>query len=560
MAVSPLEYMEENLFIRTKDAQIVPFRLNAAQRRLYDALEEQRQAGKPMRAIVLKARQLGFSTLAQALIFQRTVTRPNVTSLVVAHREDAVETLFNMSRLFYETMPEDIRPKCRTANSHMLLFDSPERDPARKARDPGLNSRIRCATTGGAGVGRGDTIHNVHASEFAYWVGDKAQTWTAIMQAVPSEPDTMVIVESTANGFDQFHAMWEAAVAGESDFVPLFFPWFENPDYRRTPDPDAVWTAQERELQARYGLDERQLAWRRWCIRNNCAGDERVFRQEYPSCPEEAFLTSGQCVFDSRLLAKRRSQTRNPAIQGRFVCDAGPEPTALRNPRFREEERGMVRIWKPPLPRRPYVIGGDTAGTGSDFFTAQVLDNTTGEQVAVLRHQYDEDQYARQLYCLGRYYNDALIGVETNYSTYPVKLLALMGYPRLYVRETPDTFTGSLLDAYGFETTSRTRPVIIARLVAAFRENPELFNDPLTLGEMLTFQYNQRRRPEALPGEHDDLVMALAIAWEIRDQQSYLEEPEPSRRTRWTPDMLEDYWRAPPENRAVLERMWGRPL
>ncbi|MCD7844448.1 MAG: hypothetical protein LUG57_01045 [Oscillospiraceae bacterium] len=559
MAVSSLDYIQENLFIRTKDAQIVPFRLNGAQRRLYDALEAQRQAGKPMRAIVLKARQLGFSTLAQALIFQRTVTRPNVTSLVVAHREDAAETLFNMSKLFYETMRSDIRPKCRTANSHMLLFDSPERDPARKARDPGLNSRIRCATTGGAGVGRGDTIHNVHASEFAYWVGDKAQSWAAIMQAVPSEPDTMVIVESTANGYDQFHAMWEAAVAGESDFVPLFFPWFENPDYRRAPDPDTVWTAQERAIQERYGLDFQQLAWRRWCIRNNCAGDERVFQQEYPSCPEEAFLTSGQCVFDAELLAKRRSLVTPPTAQGRFLYDLGPDPTALYNPRFQREERGMVRIWKEPQPRRPYVIGGDTAGTGSDFFTAQVLDNTTGEQVAVLRHQYDEYQYALQLYCLGRYYNDALIGVETNYSTYPVKLLAMMGYHRLYVREAPDTFTGSLLDTYGFETTSRTRPVIIAQLVAAFRQNPELFNDPLTLGEMLTFQYNQRRCPEALPGEHDDLVMALAIAWEIRSQQSYLEQPEPRPRRLWTQDMLEDYWHADPRNRAVMERMWGLP-
>ncbi|MCD8117184.1 MAG: hypothetical protein LUE21_08760, partial [Oscillospiraceae bacterium] len=526
MAVSALDFIEENLSIRTKDARIVPFKLNAAQLRLYRALEDQRRAGKPMRAIVLKARQLGFSTLAEALIFQRTATRPNINSLIVAHREDAAAGLFEMSRRFYETMPEDRRPPCRTANSHQLIFGSPERDPARRAKDPGLNSRIRCATTGGAGVGRGDTIHNVHASEFAWWVGDKAQAWAAIMQAVPSEPDTMVIVESTANGYDQFHAMWQAAVAGESDFVPLFFPWFEEPSYRKKPDPDAVWTAKERELQSRYHLDGEQLAWRRWCIRNNCAGDERIFRQEYPSCPEEAFITSGQSVFDGELLEARRSRLTPPIAQGRFLWDGGPA-----RPILREEERGEVRIWRQPVPRRPYVIGGDTAGAGSDFFTAQVLDNTTGEQVAVLRRQYDEYEYARQLYALGRYYNDALIGVETNYSTYPVKLLAMMGYPRLYVRERPDTFTGSLMDTYGFETTSRTRPVIIAQLVAAFREHPELFNDPLTLGEMQTFQYNSRRRPEAIAGEHDDLVMALAIAWGIREQQSFIDArpPPPAR-------------------------------
>lgn len=560
MAVmTPRAYIEKYLSIRTKDSRVIRLKLNPAQIRLYETLERQRKAKKPMRVIILKARQLGFSTLAEALIFQRTATKKNINSLVIAHREDSTANLFKMSRFFFENLPPDKRPMHRNSNARELVFENPERDPAKKAADPGLMSRIRCNTAGGGGVGRSDTIHNVHASEFAYWSGDKTATFTGIMQAVPAAPDTMVIVESTANGFDEFHRLWEAAVRGESDFEALFFPWFENPDYRRKPDPDMVLTDRERELEELYGLDREQLAWRRWCIRNNCAGDEAVFRQEYPSCPDEAFLTSGQAVFDNEKARARRVKAAQPLRRGCFEYDLCPDPTVIRGIRWRDDPAGIVKLYELPRPGRPYVLGGDTAGTGSDFFTGQVLDNTNGRQVAVLRHRYDEDQYARQMFCLGRYYNNALIGVETNYSTYPVKMLSLMGYDRLYVRELPDTYTGGIREAFGFETTSRTRPVIIAQLVAAFREHPEIVCDGDTLGEMLTFRYNGQRRPEAMPGEHDDLVMALAIAHGIRNQQEFLERPPEEERCLWTRDMLEDYERADDEGRRTLMKMWGRP-
>lgn len=552
-------FIEDNLYIRTKKAKIVPLKLNRAQERLYEALRRQAEAGRPMRVIVLKARQLGFSTLAEALIFARTATMPNVNSLIVAHREDSSANLFKMSKLFYERMPEGLRPMAKNSNARELVFENPERDPVKKAADPGLMSRIRCNTAGGDGIGRSDTLMNVHASEFAFWRGDKAATWVGIMQAVPAVKGSMVIVESTANGFDEFHRMWEAAVAGESDFEPLFFPWFENPEYRMKAAPGTQWTAEEERLRGQYELDDEQLMWRRWCVKNNCGGDERIFRQEYPSCPDEAFLTSGQSVFNNEQVAQQRANAPVCVMQGEFEYDLCDDPTRLRNIRWVEKSDGIIRVYDPPQERRPYVIGGDTAGTGSDWFTGQVLDNVTGAQAAVLRHQYDEDQYARQMYCLGRWYNDALIGVETNYSTYPVKMLAMMGYPKLYVRELPDNFAGALRQAYGFETTSRTRPVIIATLVAAFREDPTLVRDGATLGEMLCFQYNAERRPEAMAGEHDDLVMALAIAHGIRGQQTMTETPAPERLGVWTKDMREDYENADEEGRRILIKLWGRP-
>lgn len=552
-------YIERFLWIRTKDARLKLLKLNGAQKRLYETLEAQRKAGKPQRVIILKARQLGFSTLAEALIFARTVRRRNTNSLIVAHREDSTANLFKMSRLFYERLPEEERPMAKSSNARELVFENPERNAAKKAADPGLMSRIRCNTAGGDGVGRSDTLHNVHASEFAFWRGDKAATWVGIMQAVPATKDTMVIVESTANGFDEFHRMWERAVKGESDFEPLFFPWFESREYRMRVPKGTVWTAEEEKLAEEYGLEGPQLQWRRWCIQNNCSGDERIFRQEYPSCPDEAFLTSGQCVFMSEQVAARRAQAPEPVEQGEFIYERTEDPTKIRKIRWQEKAEGIIKIYEKPREGRPYVIGGDTAGTGGDWFTAQVLDNTNGRQVAVLRHKFDEDLYARQMYCLGLYYNEALIGIETNYSTFPVKMLEMMGYGRQYVREKVDTFSGELMSCYGFETTSRTRPEIIAGLVEAFREEPGLVQDRDTLGEMLCFQYNARRRPEAMAGEHDDLVMALAIAHGIRGQQEYRDRARPGERRRWTRDMRQDYENADEEARRLLIKLWGRP-
>ena len=182
-----------------------PFRLNAAQRKLYNVALRQREAGRGVRIIILKARQMGFSTLTEALLFFSCVTRKGVNALVVAHREDATANLFRMSRLFYDELPEEERPMLSASNSRELVFDNPDR--RERAENPGLGSRLRCATAGGKGVGRSDTLQCVHISEYAFWPSagaGKAETLTGILQAVPSDPATMVIIESTANGYEDF--------------------------------------------------------------------------------------------------------------------------------------------------------------------------------------------------------------------------------------------------------------------------------------------------------------------------------------------------------------------
>ena len=259
---------------------------------------------------------------------------------------------------------------------------------------------------------------------------------------------------------------------------------------------------------------------------------------------------TGKTVFDGQAVSERLSRIRAPQKQGFFLEDGT----------WTDAKDGPLRVYREPEDGRPYVIGGDTSGEGSDFFVAQVLDNITGEQVAVLRHQYDEDTFAKQVYWLGQYYNDALVGLEANFSTFPIMRLEQLGYTNQYVREQPDTFTGAIRKSYGFRTNAQTRPVIIGQLVEAMREGIDTVNDRATLEEMLTFVRNEKLRPEAEPGAHDDCVMALAIAWHIRPQQRMTLPPEaaPVKRE-WTEDMWDDYYAAGPDDRQRLIERWGAP-
>lgn len=517
------DYIENCLKIKTKSGTVVPFWLNDAQRKLYAVAKRQQDDGKPVRLIILKARQLGFSTLTEGLIFHACATRKNVNALIVAHREDATANLFRMSKLFYDELPAPVKPMLRASNAQELVFENPSKLRSEREARPGLRSRIRCATAGGRGIGRSDTLQCVHLSEYAFWpdgADGKASTLAGILQAVPSLPGTMVVIESTANGFEDFKERWDAAVAGENDFEPVFFAWFENPDYSMPVVPGTEWTPEERDLKAAYQLTDEQLQWRRWCIANNCGGSLDMFRQEYPASPGEAFLHSGTGVFDNEQIVLRLERLPEPAGRGEFA-----------DGEWTESETGAITLYELPEEGVPYVLGGDTAGEGSDYFTAIVIDNVTGRIAAKLRQKYSEPEYVRQIYALGRFYNDALVAIETNFSTYPVMKLQEMEYPNQYSREREDTYTRQMRKSYGFRTDRQSRPRAIANLVEVFSSHPEWFTDRELLEEMLTFCYNEDHRPEALAGKHDDLVMGAAITYAARHQQrmTVLTEPEKPR-------------------------------
>lgn len=246
---------------------------------------------------------------------------------------------------------------------------------------------------------------------------------------------------------------------------------------------------------------------------------------------------TGKTVFHAQKVTERLAELRTiPTIRkGYFQFEYENEQIIDNTIEWVNDEDGYITIYERPKKQFPYVIGGDTAGDGSDNFTAHVLDNTTGKQVAVFKNQLDEDLYTRQIYCLGKYYNNALIGLESNFSTYPIKELTRLGYIKQYLREVEDSYTNKLQKKYGFNTNRATRPIIIANLVKVVREEIELINDIDTLDEMLTFVRNEKGRPEAQEGKHDDLIMGLAIAHHIRGQQQVTAAEERIRKKEWSP-------------------------
>ena len=233
----------------------------------------------------------------------------------------------------------------------------------------------------------------------------------------------------------------------------------------------------------------------------------------------------GKTVFDAKAITKRLDAIPTPLKVGYFVYDY--DGMKITNIRWVNDKNGYIKIYQVPnVPQQTkYVIGGDTSGEGSDYFTADVLDARTGEQVAKFKNQFDPDLYVKQMYCLGTYYGNALMAIEANFDSYPIRELQRIGYTNQYVREQPDTYTGRLEKRFGFKTTSITRPTIISNLIQVVREHTSLINDKETLEELLTIVRNEKGRIEAPEGGHDDQMMSLAIAHEARSQVKFIQEP-----------------------------------
>lgn len=229
----------------------------------------------------------------------------------------------------------------------------------------------------------------------------------------------------------------------------------------------------------------------------------------------------GKTVFDARAIQNRLDNLKKPIKTGYFVYDY--DGLKITNIKFIPDKNGYINIYN--VPDSPqitnYCIGGDTAGDGSDFYTAHVLDAKSGVQVAAMKLQCDPDIYSKQMYCLGKYYKNALICIEANFDSYPILELQRLGYTKQYVRTKLDEYTGKTEKKFGFRTTTLTRPTIISNLIQIVREHCDTINDKDTLEELLTIIRNEKGRIEAPQGGHDDQMMGLAIAHEARNQVTF---------------------------------------
>lgn len=302
-----LTFIERTHFIRTKEPGVVKqLVLNYAQRRFYrDVIQASRKDNRPIRAICLKARQLGFSTFIQCWQFEQCDREANRVSLTISYDEPSSYELLRKAKYVHS---QQWFPQKTDRNSKNAL----------EFNDNGSVFHVR--TSGNINAGRGDTYHHLHCSEIPMWENG-AETLGAVLQAVPLRPGTSIFYESTAKGTaNQFYDDWKSAEAGRSDFIPFFAPWFWDPEYTLAFGSDRLagefartLDLTERRLRDKHGLTLEQLHWRKWKIRNDLQGSEAKFRQEFPSTPDEAFLTTGTPVFSAEAIAALEENKR-PAL------------------------------------------------------------------------------------------------------------------------------------------------------------------------------------------------------------------------------------------------------
>ncbi|MBQ4585101.1 MAG: hypothetical protein IJA82_02705 [Clostridia bacterium] len=495
-----------------KKKRNVPFFFNKVQR---DFIEKLEQYGRKKPFFVLKGRQQGFTTIITAIQLAFAIVRRNFSGFTLADRDDNTKTIFiDKAKVMYNALPERLKPHEKLNSVNELFFDK-------------LNSSWR-VTSASANVGRSRTLSFIHYSEIAFFRCDLSDLQKSIQEAAIE--DALCIYETTANGFNEAKELWDS-----ESCVNLFYEWWQSEEYSCTEyeylDVADEWLSKRLAVLEKKGLSREQLAW--YAKKYKSYIDKTAIRQEYPCTPEEAFVSSGDCIFDKDAISNYLSTFDVKSKLGYFeykevVKEIKNETgilgytTEIKDISFKEDKNGYISIVEGPYVEKkggtkmvkPYVIGADTAGAGLDYFTAKVLDNTTGRCVATLHKQrIDEDLFAKQIYCLGKYYNDALVAVETNYSRHPVRVLRELGYSNLYVAKKIGTAMDTPENYYGFVTSSITRPIIISNLVSVMREDITLETDRQTLKEMTTFiKRADGRRAAAADGTHDDLVMASAIA------------------------------------------------
>jgi hypothetical protein len=411
-------------------------------------------------SIVLKARQIGFSTLAAAFTFWETFFWADRFTVMLSRTEREASKLLQKTKYGYKMMPAWMRvrgPDLLSDNQLKMVFSN--------------DSAIESLPSGNDPA-RGESVYRVIIDEMAF-LPNAEEAWASIEPI--ADVGGRVICLSTANGEGNiFHQLWVGSQTGNNRFTGVFFPWSAG-------DRDENWyEAKKRDL------PDWQLA------------------QEYPDNAEEAFIRSGRPVFD--LDALRAIQLVEPK-RGYLKNEMG------RNYYTFIEDGGELSIWEFPDRQEVYVIGADVAeGLGhGDYSSAHVISATTGLLVAHWHGHVDPDVFGEEvLRALGHYYNYSLIGVESNnHGLTTIKGLQRVGYKNLYRQRKMNSRNPQISDTMGWRTTSVSKPLAIDELNAAIRDSSVHVYDKNSIAELRTFIREANGKMHGSP--HDDRVMSLAI-------------------------------------------------
>ena len=528
IAEDPFRLVEHGfLSIKTKSAGINRLYPNAVQKRFIAKIRELFYASKPVRIVILKARQMGMSTIIEAIIYAFVSRMKGINACVIADDLDGANYIFEMQKLFQERLEKHLKPQLKHSNEKKMAFQ-------------GLNSQILIDTAENPNLGRKYTFQFVHLSEVGRFQKSLNELMIGLGHAIPNAPATMVFLESTAMGYNEFYDLWNSAISGKTDWVPLFFAWHEMPEYSLaleggqlypidnikfiTPSEKENFFAEERLIKSKYNLTDEQLNWRRWDIVNNCAGNINKFRQENPGCPEEAFIATGDLFFNREALKLQKAKP--PLAVGNIVKEEGRYI-------FREDPAGLFKIYEFPKKNEQYVIGGDPAEglEHGDKSAGIVINKRSNKTVCAYNHNVPPERFEEDLIRMGYYYNESIIACESKGYGTSVNQGLYKRYGKVYRKIRTKTGIKEQTMELGYNTNSSTRPQMLAQLAEEIAEGSTELVDNSLISQSWTFINNTKRgQPEADKGKSDDMVMARAIAGQVRLEQPYKERFTPSAR------------------------------
>ena len=463
------------LLIRNRRGELVYLHPNLAQR--------QYARNRKTRNIILKSRQLGMTTYVAARFFLATVLRPGTVTLQVAHSQEAAQQIFRIVQRFFVHLGPETRRLLSPGivNVRELAFDR-------------ADSRYLVDTAGNRNVGRGLTVHNLHASEVALWPGSPQETMATLLAAVP--PGGEVAIESTPNGMGgYFYSEWQRARSGEG-YQPHFFPWWIEPAYQLPVIGDdrlEPLSEKETELMRVHGLKREQIQFRRHLY----SAYGSLAAQEFAENDTECFLRSGRPVFEVAHIEARAQHV-----------GAAKESTL----------NGALQVWLDPEPGRHYILGADVAEgiADGDYSAAEVIDAETGLQCAEIQARWPIQRFAEEIAHLGHRYNGALLAIERNNHGHAVLnvLQQQLEYPHIYRHK--DAADAAL--RAGWPMNAKTKPEAVMALARMILAAPHAFLSRRLLEECGSFEYGDAGDMGARKGTHDDLVIAMAIAQAVRAQ------------------------------------------
>lgn len=555
------------VFIKQKGGgEDVHFRLNRPQRKLIMRFERRRLQGKPIRLILLKARQWGGSTATQIyMAWLQLVHKVGLNSLIVGHVKDAstevkdmfdklikeypVSMLYEMGEAYNETEPKIVGVG-QSGNIHRI---------------PQRNCKIKVGTAEKPNSARGGDYNLVHCTEVGLWVTTDGKTPEQIVRSACSgillKPYTMIVYESTANGTGNFFQReYDAAKNNKSQFEALFISWFEIEQYSAPIDDinafaTKLWenrnnanAASDREENGKYlwwlweqGATLEAINW--YILERSKYTDHGDMASEYPSDDVEAFVHSGARVFDKYNVEKFKKCCKAPKYVGDVYADGDEGEDALSNLRFKEDKQGLLWVWsKPDVDDKEevtdrYLVVVDIGGRGkkADWSVIVVFDRLNqmeGGKPVVVAQWYghiDMDMLAWKAAQIAAFYDNALLVIESNTLETHDKERQVDGdmsgyilnqikdvYSNLYARKQSDEeIQEGEPKKYGFHTNVATKPKIISTLVKVIREQLYVERDSRCLDEYLCYEKKKNGAFGAITGKHDDLLMTRAIGLHI---------------------------------------------